>query len=206
MTAKMISRHIMCVGLLGFVFSATASNDHHSQHFAAGNLYTSLQGGWGKGFSLGSLAGDGDGKNVEYVAILPQLVIGLSDVVGGNAWYRGNLDAVFEGEFLAGYEPNSGYSAGLSLLLRYNFLYSEQLVPYLELGGGVGYLDFDLRNQADGLIFYPQAGLGLHYFFTDNMSVDLGWRFHHMSNANSELPNNSINSSLLLFGFSWFFD
>ncbi|MCH9698220.1 MAG: acyloxyacyl hydrolase [Gammaproteobacteria bacterium] len=206
MTVKMNTRNIVLIGLLCVAFSATASNGQYSDRFGAGNLYASLQGGWGKGFSLGSLAGDGDGKNVEYVAILPQLGIGLSDVVGGTSWYRGNLDAVFEGEFLAGYEPNSGYSAGLSLLLRYNFLYSEQWVPYLELGGGIGYLDFDLRNQADGLIFYPQAGLGLHYFFTDNMSVDLGWRFHHMSNANTELPNNSINSSLLLFGFSWFFD
>jgi len=185
---------------------AHARKDSDSGHFGYGALYSGLQGGWGKAFALGNLAGDGDGRKVEYVAILPQLGVGLTNIVGKNAWFKGNLDAVFQGEFLAAYQPNSGYSAGLSLLLRYNFLYSRQWVPYLELGGGVGKLDFGLRNQSDGLVFYPQAGLGMHYFFTDNMSVDLGWRFHHMSNANTKLPNNSINASLLLFGFSWYFD
>ena len=187
-------------------FPAVADQQSSTEHFGYGKIYSGLQGGWGKAFALGNVAGDGDGRKAEYVAILPQLGIGLTNVVGHNSWFKGNLDAVFQGEFLAAYEPNSGYSAGLSLLLRYNFLYSDQWVPYLEIGGGVGVLDFDLRDQADGLVFYPQAGLGLHYFFTDNMSADLGWRFHHMSNANTELPNNSINASLLLFGFSWYFD
>ncbi len=62
-------------------------------------------------------------------------------------------------------------------------------MPYFESGGGVGSLDFDLKDQADGLIFYPQAGLGLHYFVTKNISADIGWRFHHMSNANTQYPN-----------------
>jgi len=190
-------------------FSSYISKSHadHStaERFGDGKIYAGLQGGWGKAFSLG-IAGEGDGRHVEYAAILPQLGIGLSDAVANDSWYRGNLDAVFQGEFLVGYQPNSGYSAGLSLLLRYNFLSSKQWVPYVEIGGGIGVLDFDLKDQTDGLIFYPQAGLGMHYFATDNLSLDLGWRFHHMSNANSELPNNSINASLVLFGFSWYFD
>jgi opacity protein-like surface antigen len=197
---------VIFVYLLASFASTVVAQGSSLEHFGYGNIYMGLQGGWGKGFALGNIAGDGDGRNTEYVAILPQLGIGLSDVVGDNSWFRGNLDALFQGEFLAAYEPNTGYSAGLSLLLRYNFLYSDQWVPYLEIGGGVGALDFDLRDQADGLIFYPQAGLGMHYFFTDNMSVDLGWRFHHMSNASTNIPNNSINASLLMFGFSWYFD
>lgn len=193
-------------GLASICSVVNANGNSSSGHFGYGKLYSGLQGGWGKAFSLGSVAGDGDGRKAEYVAILPQLGIGLTNVVGEKSWFRGNLDAVFQGEFLAAYEPNSGYSAGLSLLLRYNFLYSDQWAPYVELGGGVGTLDFDLRDQSDGLVFYPQAGFGVHYFFTDRMSVDLGWRFHHMSNANTKLPNNSINASLVLFGFSWYFD
>ncbi len=206
MSAKRMFLIVMFVGLTSIYSVSNASKASSAEHFGYGQLYSGLQGGWGKAFALGSVAGDGDGRNAEYVAILPQLGVGLTDVVGEHSWFRGNLDALFQGEFLAAYEPNSGYSAGLSLLLRYNFLYSDQWVPYIEIGGGVGVLDFDLRDQSDGLVFYPQAGLGVHYFFTDNMSVDLGWRFHHMSNANTELPNNSINASLLLFGFSWYFD
>ncbi len=193
-----------------FIFSLTSFfsisyAENSTDNFGKGQVYAGLQGGWGKAFSLG-IAGNGDGRNVEYAAILPQLGVGLSDVVGEDTWYRGNLDAVFQGEFLVGYEPNSGYSAGLSLLFRYNFLSSKVWVPYVEIGGGIGTLDFDLKDQADGLVFYPQAGLGLHYFAAENLSLDLGWRFHHMSNANNEHPNNSINASLVLVGFSWFFD
>ncbi|MCK5888401.1 MAG: acyloxyacyl hydrolase [Methylococcales bacterium] len=173
--------------------------------FGYGKIHAGLQTGWGKAFSLG-IAGNGDGRHVEYAAILPQFSVGLTDVVADSSWLKGNLDAIFEGEFLIGYEPNSGYSAGLGLLLRYNFLSFDQWAPYVELGGGFGVLEFDLRDQADGLIFYPQAGLGVHYFATDELSLDLGWRFHHMSNADSEMPNNSINASLLQVGFSWYFD
>jgi opacity protein-like surface antigen len=198
--------------VVSFYFLTTTFSISHAQeselnleHFGYGKTYVGLQTGWGKAFSLG-IAGQGDGRNAEYLAILPQLGIGLTDVLGEDSWYRGNLDAVFQGEFLAAYEPNSGYSAGFSFLLRYNLLFSQQWAPYFELGGGVGTLDFDLRDQDDGLIFYPQAGVGMHYFLTDKMSLDLGWRFHHMSNANTTLPNNSINASLLLFGFSWYFD
>ncbi|HFD12116.1 MAG TPA: acyloxyacyl hydrolase [Crenotrichaceae bacterium] len=206
MSAKFTFIVVCFYSLTSLISIAHADKASATEHFGYGQIYSGLQGGWGKAFSLGSIAGDGDGRKAEYVAILPQLGIGLSNVVGENSWFKGNLDAVFQGEFLAAYEPDSGYSAGLSLLLRYNFLYSDEWVPYLEFGGGVGVLDFDLRDQEDGLIFYPQAGLGVHYFFHDNMSVDLGWRFHHMSNANTTLPNNSINASLLLFGFSWYFD
>ncbi len=203
MSAKTLS--IFFIFSLNSLFSISYAENLVSDNFGYGKTYVGLQGGWGKAFSLG-IAGNGDGRNVEYTALLPQFTIGLSDIVADDSWYRGNLDALFQGEFLIENEHRSGYSAGLSILLRYNFLSSKKWVPYLEIGGGIGTLDFDLRDQADGLIFYPQAGLGLHYFVTSDLSVDLGWRFHHMSNANSKFPNNSINASLLLFGVSWYID
>jgi opacity protein-like surface antigen len=198
-------RSLIFISFLLLVSNILQADDSQFKHFGSGEIYAGLQGRWGKAFSLG-IAGQGDGRHSEYAAILPQLGVGLSDVVGDESWYRGNLDFVFEGEFLIAYEPQSGYTVGLGLLLRYNFLFSQQWVPYFEIGGGVGTLDFDLKDQADGLIFYPQAGLGVHYFVTKNISADIGWRFHHMSNANTQYPNNSVNASLLLLGFSWYFD
>jgi hypothetical protein len=203
----MFTRTLFVVFIYVFssIFLLSHAENLTSSKFGYGKIYAGLQGGWGKAFSLG-IAGNGDGRKVEYVAILPQLGIGLSDIIADKSWYKGNLDAVFEGEFLISYEPNSGYTAGLGILLRYNFLSSNQWVPYAEIGGGFGVLEFDLIDQADGLIFYPQAGLGVHYFAQNNLSIDLDWRFHHMSNANLEMPNNSINASLLLLGFSWYFN
>ncbi len=204
----MPKNHLLTIVLIYFCtsfFSISKAGDSISEQFGSGKIYVGIQGGWGKAFSLG-IAGQGDGRNVEFAAVLPYIGMGLTDVLGRNSWYQGNLDAVIQGEFLASYQPNSGYSAGASFLLRYNFLFSKQWVPYVELGGGVGTLDFDLIDQDDGLIFYPQAGIGLHYFLNDQFSADLGWRFHHMSNANTSSPNNSINASLVVIGFSWYFN
>lgn len=198
-------RFIFLIIALSSFSSLSYAEKSISDNFGYGKIHAGLQVGWGKAFSLG-IAGDGDGRHVEYAAILPQLSIGLTNILGKDSWYQGNLDAIFEGEFLIGYQPNDGYSAGLGLLLRYNFLSFQDWAPYVEIGGGFGVLDFNLRDQADGLIFYPQAGLGMHYFATDDLSLDVGWRFHHMSNADTELPNNSINASLLQVGFSWYFN
>ena len=40
------------------------------------------------------------------------------------------------------------------------------------------------------------------YFLTERTALELGWRYHHISNAGTHQPNNRINSSLPIVGFS----
>jgi hypothetical protein len=65
-------------------------------------------------------------------------------------------------------------------------------------------LKADLKFQADGLNFTPQGGVGVHYFIFDRASLTAEWRFHHLSNAGIHERNVGINSSLVLFGVTYF--
>jgi hypothetical protein len=181
------------------------AEDSPRNRFGKGKKYVSLISGYGDGFSIG-FVGDQDGRQVQLLAIFPSIGFGLSDMKAVNKWYRGNFDLLVEGQFITNFEPESGASVGANFMMRYNFLARERLIPYAGLGGGIGYLDFNLESQEDGLIFYPQAGLGFHYFLTKQVAVDASWRVHHMSNSGTNMPNRSINTNLFLLGISVFLD
>ncbi|HWP90758.1 MAG TPA: acyloxyacyl hydrolase [Thermodesulfobacteriota bacterium] len=188
-----------------FLFFPARSEDSPRNRFGKGKNYVSLISGYGDGFSIG-FVGDQDGRKVELLAIFPSIGFGLSDMKAVNKWYRGNFDLLVEGQFITNFEPERGASVGANFMMRYNFLARERLIPYAGLGAGIGYLDFNLESQEDGLIFYPQTGLGLHYFLTNQVAVDASWRVHHMSNSGTNMPNRSINTNLFLLGVSVFLD
>ncbi|HEB78164.1 MAG TPA: acyloxyacyl hydrolase [Methylothermaceae bacterium] len=165
-----------------------------------GTFYLGGQAGWGEGFSLG-FSGNGDPRLVEYVAVLPHLGFDISGWVGQDRWYRGNLDILVEAEYFEFRQPKRGHSVGGAALLRYNFRPWPRLSPYVDAGFGLGDLDVGLRDQADGLVFYPQFGIGVNWSVTRRLSLNAGWRYHHMSNAGRELPNNGINANVFLLGF-----
>jgi hypothetical protein len=196
---------LMLSYLLNFLPCLGHAENPAQEHFGRGQKYMGFQAGYGSGFSLG-FSGNGDGHDVEYVAAFPSFGVGISDLKWQSHWYRGSFDLVGEGEFIKSFEPNDGFSAGAAFLVRYNFQSWMSFVPYAQAGAGVGYLDFDIMDQEDGLIFYPQLGLGLHYFLTDRVAVNTSLRLHHMSNAGTDFPNNGINSGLVLVGLTFFLD
>jgi opacity protein-like surface antigen len=73
------------------------------------------------------------------------------------------------------------------------------------MGVGIVALDFDLKDQDDGLNFTPQIGVGLRYMLTEGSSLDLEWRVQHISNAGTHSPNRGINTNMLSIGASIFF-
>lgn len=175
------------------------------QSFGLGKKFVGLQLGYGDGVGF-DFMGDGDGRLVSYLAVFPHFGIGVSNLLGRDSWYQGNFDIVIEGEFIRNFKPSGGYSAGAATLARYNFRSLRIVTPYIEAGGGIGYLDFNLRNQSDGVTFYPQVGAGFRLSMSERVTLNLGYRLHHMSNAGIHDRNNSINANLFLFGFSYFLD
>lgn len=174
------------------------------QRLGAGKWNLGLQGGYATGFSIG-FSGSGDTRESEYLALLPRLGYGLSDIKGANSWYRGSWELLGELSLLFSLEPKSGRQIGTNILFRYNFLPWDRWVPYLEVGAGIGYLDFNLRDQSDGFIFAPQVGAGLSYFVADQVAINGSWRWHHLSNAGTRQPNNGINGSLIMLGATYYF-
>ena len=171
--------------------------------FKLGQQSIGIAAGHGLALPIGG-SGGGDLRDVQFLYFAPRWSINLSDPMGGNAWYRGNFELAVEGTFMYGVQPNDGAAGGITPLFRYNFLAGDRLVPFIQFGAGVLALDFDLRRQADGINFTPQAGLGFHYFLSDRTAVTGEWRYQHISNAGIHEANSGINSSVVLLGVTFF--
>jgi hypothetical protein len=171
--------------------------------FAKGSKEWGLSLGHGNGLSI--FGSDGaDTADVELIGLFPRFGVGLSDPVGTDSWYHGNLELIVEGSLLAAYEPKGGFVGGVGLAFRYNLLGWERLVPFVEIGGGVGGIELDLDDQGDGLIFSAHAGLGLHWWLAERTALTASWRLHHLSNAGIGDDNAGINDSMFLVGLSYF--
>ena len=161
-----------------------------------------LSAGYGWGHELGG--SHQDAPDSETVPILPRWAMGLTNVVGGDAFYRGNLEISVEGVFLVDTEPRSGSALGGAAGLRYNFVPSRRIVPYIGAGAGVLDLDYDLRSQRDGFNFVIFCDVGLHAFVGERVAVSTGYRLQHISNADTRSPNFGIDTSFLLLGVTYF--
>jgi opacity protein-like surface antigen len=180
-----------------------ARADDYRDLFGKGKQYVGLSLGSGVGFSMGFM-GDGDGKDVNFFDLRPRYGVGVTNVLGEGHWYRGDIDFMLEGEFL--FEFDGGTYQGLALMFRYNFLREGRLIPFVELGSGMGNLDFDLDDQSDGFNLTPQLGIGFHYFVAERVSLNGATRWHHISNGGTKHPNNSINDFTFTVGATYFLE
>jgi hypothetical protein len=167
-----------------------------SRHFALALAQGTGLGIWGSEHR--------DAEDVRFAGLIPRWGVGLSDPLAEGAFYHGNLELLIEGALLFAYGPHGGWMGGANAVLRYNLLGWGRVVPFLEVGAGVAYLDLGLDSQSDGLGFTPQGGLGLHWVLSERAALTVAWRLHHVSNAGLYDDNVGINDSLLLVGVSWF--
>ena len=104
-----------------------------------------------------------------------------------------------------GRKRDASIEAGLMLpVLSYHFDLGSRLSPYIEGGLGILYHDYQGYDLGDGFTFTEMAGAGLSYFLHDNVSLSLGYRFRHTSNASLYDENDGLNSHSLLAGVSFF--
>jgi hypothetical protein len=176
--------------------------------FHRGSMQGGLVVGYGVGFRAGSEANrriSGELGDVRPVAVIPRFGVGVTDPVGGDAWYRGNLEILLEGTLLFNTEPEFGFAGGIGSTLRYNFLPWRRVVPFVDANFGVLGLDFDLSRQADGFNFNVGAGSGSHWLVGERSTITTEVRWQHISNMNTQRPNDGINDVLFLIGFTHFF-
>ncbi len=182
----------------------TAAAEREARPFERGSWRLAFSGGMA--FAIDRLGEARDVDDVRYAVLLPALGLALTGPLAREAWYRGNIELVGEGSFLFQTRPSAGGAAGGSLLLRYNWLRDGRLVPFLTLGGGMLDLDFDLGSQRDGFNFLLQGGLGTHLLLGSRAALSAEWRYQHVSNARTRLPNAGTNAGGFLLGTSFFFD
>lgn len=128
----------------------------------------------------------------------------LTDV--NSFWLPGNWELL--GEAIGG-TPFSGkgsYLTGATVLIRYNFVVPNwQLIPYLQGGGGAELTDFDQRLIGEHFNFNIDVGAGVHYFVKPDLSINVGCRFQHISNAKFSDTDIGINAFGPEAGVSYFF-
>jgi opacity protein-like surface antigen len=180
-----------------------------AERFGWGKKHVALNLGYGLGFRTGSKQDRELSRelgDVSLIELVPRLGIGVTDTLGGDGWFRGNFEFLFEGALIFNTRPHFGYAVGGGSTLRYNFLAGRSLVPFVDCNLGIVYLDFDLAGQSDGFNFNVGWGSGLHWFVSERMALTPEVRYQHFSNAGIQKPNHGINDVLFLIGISYFLD
>jgi len=102
-------------------------------------------------------------------------------------------------------EPHDAFFAGLGLTGRYHFLSLGRFVPYVEGAAVAGGTDLKIREIASDFTFVVWVGAGMAYFVTDRTALYGGYRYQHVSNGNTEVPNRGFESHTGVAGVSFFF-
>jgi len=93
-------------------------------------------------------------------------------------------------------------SGGSPIAIQLNWLRSHRLQPFFTSGGGFLYFN-QPEFHATRLNFTAQVAVGLQVFTSKHHSLDFGYRYHHISNANLGNVNPGMDSHVLFAGFSF---
>ena len=97
------------------------------------------------------------------------------------------------------------YGVGASPIgLQMNFRSGRRFQPVLDSNGGFLYFSRRvLSPEASQFNFTVHVGLGLAVFTDPRHAISVGYRYHHMSNANITTRNPGTDSHMLDVRFSW---
>jgi hypothetical protein len=139
-------------------------------------------------------------------AIMPSWMMTITDPVG-DSWYRGQVSVGAEMVYIQFQEPFLTHGLGFTPKIKYSFTSLDRIRPYVEFAGGPFWTDLagKIPEESSRFNFVLTAGFGVSYFLTDQAALNVGYRFHHISNAGTSYPNIGLNARLPFGGFSFFF-
>lgn len=118
---------------------------------------------------------------------------------------KGMLELIYEPFVSHIIAPKTNAEMGLALLFRYSYPLTSKLYPYIEAGSGLYYMTLHTREQSTQFNFIDQGGGGISYFLKDNLALDFGYRFRHISNAGIKDPNSGMNANVYTVGVAYYF-
>ena len=110
-------------------------------------------------------------------------------------------------------DPRTGagrraYSYGIGgspIGAQVNFVHYRRVEPFLTSGGGFLYFNHRMFGTTQQFNFTAQLGAGVQLFSPDRRTaIDLGYKYHHISNANLGNQNPGLDSHMLFVGLSLF--
>ena len=128
----------------------------------------------------------------------------LTDPIGSN-WYRGQVALGAELLSFGTSEPQTGYGVGVTPKLQYTFTGLGRLRPYIDGGGGPIWTDLGGRvpEQPGHFNFAVWGGAGCAWSLTSQWAVMVGYRFVHISNGGTRMPNSGLNYGLPFVGLTF---
>ncbi len=195
-------RAVAGVTVLVLVLAAPAWAFDADQTFKRGTFVLSGEGSYGWQFDLE------DKRSVTYLEFYD---VGVRfsllpfDPFGRGHFWHGALEVGFEPLYQKYTEPKPAFWAGLTSVLRYHFLAPGRVVPYFELGAAAGGTDLRIPEIDSTLAFLLFGGVGASVFISDKMALYLGYRYQHVSNANTSSPNRGFESHVVVAGVSFYF-
>lgn len=165
-----------------------------------------LETGAASGFWQGTtVVGNGPSANRSALFVRPRVGMVLTDPLG-KSWWEGNVELLVEPLFARFTKPFAAEAAGGSFVVKYNFLSFGRWMPFWDAGAGMVWSNLAPRipEESTQFQFVLETGPGLHYFMTKTLTLTMGVRFHHFSNAGIGDRNTGINAVLPYVGFSIF--
>ncbi len=163
---------------------------------------TSRQGVFLDEVAVGSGYAWGEQGTFRAYPVYVRLGFDINSVFGMNP-RQGTIQLAFEPFANAVAEPDKGVEAGLDVFLRYLHPLSRSVTVVSEIGSGPAYLGIDTPEQGrSGINFLTQIGIGTRIDMSEMLSLNLGYRFRHLSCAGLRQPNEGIDSNLLTLGLS----
>ncbi len=101
-------------------------------------------------------------------------------------------------------ENSMEYEFGSNFGIQYMYPLTKNIYSYINIGSGPHYISVHTYRQATGFIFSDNMGTGFYFFFSKSIALNTTFRLRHMSNANTRMPNEGINTFNFMAGISKF--
>jgi hypothetical protein len=174
---------IVVVTVQGTIALAVETGATHSQARMFG-----LKLGYGRSFGTRNI--------IETVAVLPYFYLPLHELTA-----LIDLGLVIEPGFFYYFEPEHAEGFGITPRLRLDFGHWA-ITPYVEAGVGLFYTDLNVHELGQKFNFTPQGEVGVDFRIVSCTLLNLGYRYHHISNAGMNERNGGVDSNMVIIGIS----
>ncbi len=96
------------------------------------------------------------------------------------------------------------WALGANLMYEHHFAVSGRVLPVWKLGAGALHASTPIPEGETAFNFTALTALGVDVMITEKDALFLGYRFHHVSNANIGNRNPGINVHTIVFGVSFY--
>ncbi|MGD8331723.1 MAG: acyloxyacyl hydrolase [Acidobacteriota bacterium] len=142
---------------------------------------------------------------------------GINIATGGVRW--SHMWAEHFGSFLRGHPTvaieflpvmafvqhgGTTWGVGANLIYEHHFAVKGRVLPVWKLGAGFLYTNHAVPARETRHNFSLLTALGVDFMVNRNSALFVGYRFHHVSNANTGYRNPGINVHSIIFGLSFY--